>query len=119
VGHLGFVFSGVGSIASLVILLTAANIWSQMGRPAVEDARTGVQTATDVCVAYRQDLDNGIFWNGAEVRAPQVVRFRYSGPMTPTSRPAFLWLPGRDLLKVDFLGIETIESLGGSCAFGF
>lgn len=73
--------------------------------------RTGVQTATNVCVSYHVNF----FFQGAVVKFPAVVRYRYTSAVVPG--PAELGLPNRPFIRVDFLGISPIPPPPDGCAF--
>ena len=60
----------------------------------------GTITTSNVCVLYQV---NNVY-NSVPVMLPDTVSYRYS------NGGAFLWLPGQDVMKVDYLLLTTISS---------
>ena len=80
----------------VAVALTSLSLREANAKPAVP---ASAETVTNVCVLYGVD---GVFSGGITVVYPSAVSFKSQDSFY------FLWLPGLDRIKVDYLSVSPL-----------
>ena len=82
-------------IVAAILFATYATVKAEAS-PAIPHS---AETLTDVCLVYSVD---GAYFGGIGIHSPNTVSVKSQDGFF------FLWLPGRDRIKVDTLGISPL-----------